>query len=65
MTIVTTLDAASLRSWLLSLTATYWAVGIPMGPITDDLPAAEPLLLAEEACRIAEAEEIDQWPEIL
>ncbi len=47
------LDAASLRAWGFEQLSTDWAFGLPLPSIGAQLPAATPLGLADEACRLA------------
>jgi class 3 adenylate cyclase/tetratricopeptide (TPR) repeat protein len=47
-------DGAGMRALLLANTATFWAVGLPLGAIDAAVAAGHPVTLAEEACRIAE-----------
>jgi hypothetical protein len=48
------IDAAALRSWLLSAVAVGWALGAPLERIADALSGDDPLAIADEACRVAE-----------
>ena len=47
-------DGAGMRALLLANTATFWAVGLPLGEIDAAVAAGHPVTLAEEACRVAE-----------
>jgi len=46
-------DAPGLRARLLGSIAYVWGLGVPLEALGEDLPAGDPLELAEEACRVA------------
>jgi tetratricopeptide (TPR) repeat protein len=48
-------DAPGLRALLLGKLAYVWTLELPLEALGDDLPAGDPLGLAEEACRVAGA----------
>lgn len=48
-------DAPGLRAFLLGNIALVWGFGVPLEALGEDLPAGDPLGLAEEACRVATA----------
>jgi tetratricopeptide (TPR) repeat protein len=52
-------DAAALRTTLLAGLSVGWSWGVPFDGLADDLPAATPLALADEALRLA-AESTDR-----
>jgi class 3 adenylate cyclase/tetratricopeptide (TPR) repeat protein len=49
-----TTDAHGLRALLLGNAAATWVLGVPLTAIDNDLDFADPLAMADEACRVAE-----------
>jgi class 3 adenylate cyclase/tetratricopeptide (TPR) repeat protein len=49
----TRIDAPAVTASFLSTVAAGWALGIPLQAIAEELPADNPLALADEACRFA------------